>query len=70
MSSFKCSECGCKENTSCSNFRFFVNKDKPALCSECDPAIGKWHRRFKKELFNEPFDPNKHGDIPFKYRHQ
>lgn len=69
MSVFKCSECGCKENTATSRFRVFVSEDKPALCSECDPVIGKWHNRFKKQPFTEPFNPNAHGCIPLKYQH-
>jgi hypothetical protein len=33
------------ENTATSNY---WHEHKP-ICSECDPAIGKWHGRFPKE---------------------
>ena len=47
MSLFKCSECGCVENTATSDFWLkFAKKDKRPLCSKCDPDIGVWHGRF------------------------
>ena len=64
MSAFKCEKCGCVENTATSNywsqkypfqvteekpFPADVNSEKPKLCSECDPDIGKWHGCFPKE---------------------
>lgn len=55
MSVFRCDECGCIENTATSNYWLRpVDKDEnkftgPALCSECDPKIGKWHGRFEKK---------------------
>jgi len=58
MSVFRCSACGCVENTATSNYwglRHPCDADGntlpslPALCSECDPAIGKWHGRFPKQ---------------------
>jgi hypothetical protein len=37
------------ENTAASNYWSRHDKeDKRALCSECDPEIGKWHGMFKK----------------------
>ena len=50
MSLFKCEECGCVENTATSRY-WFRNHDGAigrALCSECDPNIGRWHRVFPK----------------------
>ena len=49
MPIFKCDECGCVENTALSGYwwRKSNGKDK-ALCSECDPKIGKWHGVFEK----------------------
>jgi hypothetical protein len=44
---FKCSKCGCVENTAVSHY-WTREKGTPPLCSECDPAIGKWHGRFEK----------------------
>lgn len=47
MPLFRCSKCGCVENTALSNFWQAVDKAN-ALCSECDPAIGLWHGQFQK----------------------
>ena len=47
MSLFRCEECGCVENTACSGY-WDLDKQRD-LCSECDPAIGKWHDEFDKE---------------------
>jgi len=54
MSIFRCTKCGCIENTATSNYweqrhPYEGGEPKPILCSECDPAIGKWHGRFKKQ---------------------
>jgi hypothetical protein len=49
MPLFACTQCGCVENTACCNYWSRTTMDKlPALCSECDPDIGKWHGRFEK----------------------
>jgi hypothetical protein len=49
MPLFACTQCGCVENTACCNYWTRTTMDKlPALCSECDPDIGKWHGRFEK----------------------
>jgi hypothetical protein len=41
------------ENTACCHYwSRYQGKDKPklaALCSECDPTIGKWHGMFEKK---------------------
>jgi hypothetical protein len=47
MPLFRCTECGCVENTACSHYAV-RERGEPALCSECDPAIGKWHGLFEK----------------------
>ena len=52
MPLFKCSKCGCVENTACYNYWMRVHKKEP-LCSECDPEIGKWHGHFPKRLPQE-----------------
>ena len=56
MPVFECEKCGCVENTALCNY--WVRKSGydfdtggkaevlPALCSECDPDIGKWHGKF------------------------
>jgi hypothetical protein len=53
MSKFRCSKCGCAENTAlCHYWEQHYNK-KPELCSECDPQIGKWHGFFPKVKFED-----------------
>lgn len=48
MSLFRCSECGCVENTASSLYWVRAVDKEPPLCSECDPKIGKWHGLFLK----------------------
>lgn len=43
MPLFKCSDCGCVENTACGNF--WCSRDRPT-CSECDTGV--WHGKFEK----------------------
>jgi len=50
MPLFVCDKCKCIENTALSPIYWFEQK---RLCSECHK--GKWHGKFKKEIF----DPNK-----------
>ena len=47
MSLFRCTKCGCVENTATSNY-WLLRGDAEPLCSECDPKIGKWHGKFEK----------------------
>lgn len=54
MSIFECEKCGCAENTALCGYNF--RGDGPALCSECDPKIGKWHGCFEKKQFNKNGD--------------
>jgi hypothetical protein len=50
MPLYECSACPCVENTALANYWWgHVHNEKPALCSECDPGIGKWHGEFPKE---------------------
>lgn len=49
MPLFPCRRCLCVENTALANFWYGVQVEKkPALCSECDPEIGKWHKQFER----------------------
>lgn len=48
MPLYRCSKCGCVENTALGNYWIDQRDRKPALCSECNPAIGKWHGEFEK----------------------
>ncbi len=47
MPLFECTGCHCVENTAVCNFWTSAGGGK-ALCSECDPAIGRWHLKFEK----------------------
>ena len=47
MSLFRCDRCGCVENTAPSGY--WNKGDGPALCTECDPDIAKWHGIFPKQ---------------------
>ena len=86
MSLFKCEQCGAIENTATSNYwaRYTGHKEGngPALCSECDPAIGKWHGVFPKKnatsegymLGNDGYLYSKthieSGDLKWREEHQ
>lgn len=48
MSVFRCSKCGCMENTACSGY-WSVEDRSQALCTECDPKVKKWHGIFPKQ---------------------
>jgi len=55
MGIFACDKCGCIENTASSRY-WLRDLDKetkqfigPALCSLCDPKIGKWHNIFERK---------------------
>lgn len=50
MPLFRCSKCGCADNTATAlNFwpEYYLNQKAP-LCSECDPEQGEWHGSFQK----------------------
>jgi hypothetical protein len=49
MPFFRCNECYCAEDTALSNFWSARVQQMPALCSACDPKIGKWHGEFARE---------------------
>ena len=56
MALFVCEKCRTIENTACCDF-WLRNVDKPlclgtALCSACDPDIGKWHGRFERQTYD------------------
>lgn len=52
MPLFKCSKCGCIENTAVGDYWIRVNRDgKEPLCSEC--SFGKWHDEFPKQTPEE-----------------
>ncbi len=47
ISLFRCDRCGSIENTALTNY-WNKESEAPALCSECDPAMGRWHGVFEK----------------------
>lgn len=52
MSLFKCSNCGCIENTALGAYWYRKGMEgKEPLCSECD--TGEWHGEFKKRTPEE-----------------
>lgn len=74
MSIFECSKCHCVENTACCGYNY--RGDNPALCSECDPAFGKWHGIFEKKsavgylLGNDGFLYHKSDRKSLKWREE
>lgn len=66
MSLFVCDECGAVENTGFC--RYWVRNvavqtlEGRALCSECDPRIGKWHGHFPKEVWDGKTKVRNRGD--------
>lgn len=53
MPLFECQQCGMVDHTALSNFWMRQLEEKPLLCSECDPEIGKWHGRFPRMTLAE-----------------
>lgn len=54
MPLYECSNCHAVDNTALTNFwADHIGEGQPALCSECDPGIGKWHGRFPKTTVKE-----------------
>lgn len=58
MSIFVCEECGCIENTALSSFwmRNGNGRTGQALCSACDPTIGRWHGMFPRRQYDPTID--------------
>jgi hypothetical protein len=49
MPLFSCSKCNCVEDTALCHYWGARLRQTGALCSACDPAIGKWHGEFPRE---------------------
>ena len=49
MPLFPCSKCNCIEDTALCHYWSARLRQTSALCSACDPTIGKWHGEFPKE---------------------
>ena len=50
MSLFVCQKCAVVENTALSHF--WLRGTGKALCSQCDPDIGKWHACFPRQSYD------------------
>lgn len=61
MPLFACSRCGVVENTALSLYWIDAGQ-KPPLCSECNPRIGRWHGRFPRERA-DGYVQDRHGHI-------
>jgi hypothetical protein len=48
MATFRCSKCGCHEDTALCNYWSDRVRDRPPVCSACDPRIQQWHRQFPR----------------------
>jgi hypothetical protein len=72
MSLFQCEQCGCCENTACSNYAWRTYKKMPVLCSACDTdeligGKGKWHGIFKRTFLPKgKFITNAKGNLAHK----
>jgi hypothetical protein len=49
MSLFECSSCGCVEDTFLCHYWSARLRQTEAICSACDPKVGKWHGEFPRE---------------------
>jgi hypothetical protein len=49
MPLFPCRKCDCIEDTALCHYWSARLRQTSALCSACDPTIGKWHGEFPKE---------------------
>jgi hypothetical protein len=49
MPLFPCSKCNCIEDTALCHYWSARLRQTSAVCSACDPTIGKWHGEFPKE---------------------
>jgi hypothetical protein len=48
MAAFRCSKCGCNDDTALCNYWSDRVRDVPPVCSACDPKIRKWHGQFAR----------------------
>jgi hypothetical protein len=48
MATFRCSSCGCDDDSALCNYWSDRVRDIPPVCSACDPKIGRWHGQFPR----------------------
>lgn len=68
MPLFECSACHCVENTAVCNYWSQLVDEKPKICSECDPEIGKWHGKFQKMHVDEYIRQYPQGEREIRHR--
>jgi hypothetical protein len=49
MPLYRCTGCGCAENTGLTDYWIQKLDNLPVLCSACTPSLGTWHGRFPQE---------------------
>jgi hypothetical protein len=65
MPLYKCTKCGCIDNTAMGNFWTANAHGEPELCTECDPEIGVWHGKFVKRQAAEADTPRLWGNLSY-----
>jgi hypothetical protein len=48
MATFRCSSCGCDDDSALCNYWSDRVRDIAPVCSACDPKIGRWHGQFPR----------------------
>ena len=52
MPLFVCDECNSVDNTAVTHYWRSKMEETPALCSACDPELGRWHGIFERETWD------------------
>jgi hypothetical protein len=67
MATFRCTKCGCDDDTALCNYWSARVRDALPVCSACDSKIGKWHGQFPR-IFGvflvTPSQTNRPGEVP------
>ena len=50
---YECSQCHCIDNTAPGNFWDQMRRERPFLCTSCDPDIQQWHDMFERLHIDE-----------------
>jgi hypothetical protein len=59
---FRCSKCGCDDDTALCNYWSARLQELPIVCCVCDPKIGKWHGEFPRR-YEKPNPANPTGAV-------
>jgi hypothetical protein len=57
MALFRCSKCGCNDDTALCHYWSARFREMPPVCSACDPKIAKWHGEFPRKHETPPAAP-------------